>query len=147
MPRKPYPVKRARKLLEEWLSLRVAKSTPDAPITVAAAVAYLVAKKIPTHRDTMHVHGLSALVAVAARRQAEVGGRPPNERNEHQKKVDELRAQNERLQNENRELLGLIATILYNARLHNVSEAELRQEMPKTDRSVSRAGRGSRQLD
>ena len=147
MPRKPYPVKTARTLLEGWLERSWAKGAAEAPITVNRAVAYLASKKLPTHRATLHTHGLTALIAVAARRQAEASVRPPSERKSHEAMVAAVREENERLQRQYRELLGLAATLLYNARLHNVSEAEMRRPMPPTDRSVSRAGRRAKRTE
>ncbi len=65
MPRPKYPVKKAHALLEEWIAFRVPKSPSDAPITVTAAVVYLVSRGLPTHRDTLHKHGLRSSSAPA----------------------------------------------------------------------------------
>lgn len=150
MPRKAYPVKRAQALLEEWIALRVPKSPHEAPITIEAAVAHLKAKSLPTHRSTLHLKGLTKLIAEGSRRQAEEGGGRERDRlrEEYEALLSGLRVKNEKLEVRNRELLGVIATMAFNARRLGVSDAELCRDLPLTNRSESRAGKrkGSRQL-
>lgn len=144
MPRKPYPVTKAGHLLEDWLALRVAKSGTDAPITVAGAVAHLNARGIKTHRDTLHKYSLTSLVAAASEEQAKSGPRRSNEVAAEAQILADLRGENERLSQHNRELLGVIAAMTYNAQRFNISDDELRSEMPKPNRTQSRAGAGNK---
>ena len=143
MPRKPYPVHRAQRLLEQWVALRVAKSSDDAPITAAAAVEFLKTQGILTHRTTLYSKGLNVILAEGAQKQLiGIGNtRESEERRGYEAIVDQLRDENRRLVDRNRALLGEIAVMVWNARRCNVSEDELRQAMPKVDRSRSRAGR------
>ena len=142
MPCKPYPVKKATALLEEWIALRIPKSPDEAPITAVAAATYLSAKGVATHRATLYSKGLNALLVEGARRQEEEGGghRIEEERRQYDAVLGTLREENRVLGDRNRALLGEIATIVFNARRCNVSEAELRRPLPPTDRSRSRAG-------
>jgi hypothetical protein len=143
MPRKPYPVKKAGAFLEQWIEQRVPKGSDEAPITVAAAVAFLVQKGIKTHRTTLYSKGLNGLIVEGARRQREAdgGGRRSEERRESEAILDRMREHNALLEKRNRALLGEIATMVFNARRCNVSEEELRRPMTPPDRSQSRAGR------
>lgn len=143
MPRKPYPVKKAGAMLEQWVEQRVPKSSDEAPITVAAAVAFLVQNGIKTHRTTLYSKGLNGLIVEGAQRQREAdgGGRRSEERRESDAILDTLRQQNAQFDKRNRVLLGEIATMVFNARRCNVSEEELRRSMTPPDRSHSRAGR------
>lgn len=142
MPRHPYPVKKAHAMLEHWIALRVPKAADEAPITAAAAVAFLVKQGIKTHRTTLYSKGLHLLIADGAKRQREAdgGGRRSEERRESEAILDAVREQNALLEKRNRALLGDIATMVFNARRCNVSEEELRRPMTPPDRSRSRAG-------
>ena len=146
MPRKPYPVKRARALLEEWVALRVPQAPEEASITAADAISYLHSRGIPTARSTLYSQGLNELVAEGARKQArEGGGRKRDEEwAAYEAKLAELRELNRALDTRKRELLGIIATMTFNARRFNISEAELQAPIPVPDRSGSRAGRRAR---
>lgn len=143
MPRKPYPVQKAKSILDEWIALRIPKSPDEAPITAAAAAAHLSAKGVATHRSTLYSKGINALLIEGARRQQKEGGghRIDEERRQYDAVLGTLREENRVLGDRNRALLGEIATIVFNARRCSVSEAELRRPMPPTDRSSSRAGR------
>lgn len=142
MPRKPYPVKKAQALLEHWIELRVPRMPDNAPITAAAAVAFLEEKGIKTHRTTLYSKGLSSIIAKAAARQREGAGsnRRSEERREHDAILATMREHNALLEKRNRALLGEIATMVFNARRCNVSEDELSRTMTPLDRSRSRAG-------
>jgi hypothetical protein len=142
MPRKPYPVKKARALLENWLELRVAKASDEAPITAAAAAVFLESRGIKTHRTTLYSKGLNGIIVDAARRQGAGAGsdRRSEQRREHDAIVAAMREDNTLLEKRNRALLGEIATMVFNARRCNVSEDELRRPMTPPDRSRSRAG-------
>lgn len=143
MARPAYPVQRARKLLAEWLALRIPKAPHDAPITIAEAIKHLESHNIPTHRSTLHKKGLTALVADGAQRQLKEGGgrRSESERALYESALTRLREENEALQVRNRALLGQLALHEWNARRLNIVAEELEMAIPKPNRSASRAGR------
>lgn len=143
MPRKPYNVTKARRLLREWIALRISKAPTDAPITVDAALAHLAANDCEAHRATLYKHGLQKLVQDGARQQREEGGgrQVESERRQYEAQLATMREEAVVLERRNRALLGEIATLLWNARRLGLREEEMRREMPKPDRSSSKAGR------
>lgn len=130
MARKPYPVAKARRLLDAWIALCVDQPPTEAPITVATAVAHLRAKGITTHRATLAEHDLHHVVAAGKRQQLERGSRRSDaERELYDGQVRLLRTANATLEQQNRALLGEIAVMLHNARRLSVPHEELTAPM------------------
>lgn len=64
-----------------------------------------------------------------------------SERQGYAERFEAMEARIREVEARNRELVGQIATITFNARRLNINAAELLAPMPKPDRSSSRAGR------
>jgi hypothetical protein len=149
MPRPPFPVARARRVLEEWLAVAVAMEPAEEPITIDAAIARLAARRITAHRSTIFKYKLNELLD-AGRAQQEMQSRKHGagaEAAAYAEQIDELRKKNEMLEARLREQLAVIATMTFNARSLGISEQELTAPMPKPDRThpaTGRSGRGRR---
>ena len=130
MARKPYPVVKARRVLDTWIALRVDQAPDVAPITVAAALEHLNTNKIKTHRSTLSEHDLHLVVAEGKKQQQARGGRQVNaERTLYDEQLRALRTANAQLEQQNRTLLGEIAVMVHNARRLSISHDELTTPM------------------
>lgn len=136
MPRPPYDVARAKRLLSEWIVQRIPKAPADAPITIAAGVAYLTAHGLPTHKATLIKYKLNTVIADGAREQQEAGGgrRVDAERAAYDAQLRELRAKLEAVEKRNHSLLAEIATMRFNAREARLPEGALMKPIPSARR-------------
>lgn len=145
MPRPPYPVQRARRVLAEWIAIAKERPADEAPITVEAAQRVLRERdpKLVASRHTLWKHGLTRLLEQGAEAQKAGVGETAraSERQGYAERFEAMDARIREVEARNRELLGQIATMTFNARRLNLNAAELRAPMPKPDRSRSRAGR------
>lgn len=146
MPRPEYNIIKARRVLRDWIAIRIPLDPADAPITIATALEHLAACKVPAHRATFYKHKLHLLVGEGnAKQHQEGGGRQANaERRAYEEQLAVLRKTNEALEARNRVLLGQIAVMVWNAKRYSITHDELMAPMPKPDRSASHAGRRRR---
>jgi uncharacterized protein YhaN len=145
MPRSPYPIQRARRVLAEWIAIAKERPADVAPITVEEAQRVLKEKdpKLAASRNTLWKYGLTRMLEQGAEAQKAGAGETAraSERQGYVERFEAMEAQIRGVEARNRELLGQIATMTFNARRLGVNAAELRTPMPKPDRSASRAGR------